>query len=131
MRVVYDKEVREFLYEYDKILKKKFRHDNKYTRSKDRRTEKVKKLRTFLQSLGRRFDELSVCDKKKLGQRFDEHNEPMDKYLKQTNYKDESEYVWRISLFKESENVIKIYRILGGSVVDEKLLLKIAPCKYI
>ena len=120
MRVVYDKEVRDFLYEYDKILKKKLSHSNKYARSKERREEKVKELRKFLQSLGSKIDSLPICDKKKLGQKFDDNEEPLDKSLKQTNYKDESEFTWSISLVKLSEKVVKIYRIMGGNNVDEE-----------
>ena len=33
MRVVYDEQVRDFLYEYDKILKKKISYSNKYART--------------------------------------------------------------------------------------------------
>lgn len=122
MRTVYDKQVKDFLYEYEKTLKKK--RNNKYVRSTERRKEKVSNFRKFLQSCWKNIDNFNVCDKKKLGQIFDDTDKPLNPYLKQTHYKDESEFQWRISLIQVSKTVVKIYRVLPATSVDENLQIK-------
>lgn len=124
MRVVYDEQVKKELCKYERILKKRL--NNKYVVDSERRKNKIGKFRKFLQSLGNKIDELPICDKVKLGQVLNSQNQPLNKGLKQTNYKDESNFVWRISLFQDSKNVVKIYRLLGGNAVDESLFLKLS-----
>lgn len=114
MRVVYAKEVSVFLNDYDKSLKKA-----PYNCSNERRIQKVNNFRAALKKLAENVDEYSVCTKKKLGQIFDNNGKYIWGILKQTSYKDESEYQWGISLFRESKNVVRIYRVLGHDAIDE------------
>ena len=118
MKVVYSEQVRKFLLNSEKTLKDK---NGKYIVSKERCKEKIVKIRKFLQSLGTNIEEFKVCDMKKLGQEFDKQNQPLNNSLKQTSYKDESKYEWRISLLPLSKNIIMIYKILGSDAVNEKL----------
>lgn len=64
MKSIYDVQVRDFLYKYESVLRKKHSYTNKYARSKDRRIEKVKKFRKFLQDISNIITSLPICDKK-------------------------------------------------------------------
>ena len=120
MKVEFSREAEDTLYEYERLLKKK--NNNKYVVSSKRRESKMRKFKQFLYSLGSKFDTLPICDKKKLGQRFGEQDEILDKGLKQTHYKDESGFIWMISLYQLNQTTIRIYIIKGGSAVDESLI---------
>lgn len=112
--VVYDSQVKQQLEEYDISLKS-------YPISASRRKEKVRRLRQFLQSIGRNVLSYPICDSKKLGQAFNAVNKPIDASLRQTHYQDESGTQWRMSFFMVSKNVVKIYRLYQAQFVDESL----------
>lgn len=112
MAAVYDVQVRNQLYDYEKSLRK-------YPIRVNRRKIKVKGLRAFLQQLSKNVSSYPICDKKKLGQVFSPINEPLDKNLRQTNYKDESDTQWSISFLQVSKNTVKIYRLYQTRFVSE------------
>lgn len=114
MSAVYDIQVRNKLYEYEKSL-------NRYPISASRRREKVKMLRLFLQNLNRNIEQYPICNKKKLGQVFNYKNEPLDTNLRQTTYMDESETQWSISFLPISANKVKIYRLIQTRFIDESI----------
>lgn len=115
--VVYDSQVKQQLEEYDISLKS-------YPISASRRKEKVRRLRQFLQSIGRNVLSYPICDSKKLGQAFNAVNKPIDASLRQTHYQDESGTQWRMSFFMVSKNVVKIYRLYQAQFVDESLKIR-------
>lgn len=114
MAAVYDTQVRIELEKYDNSLKD-------YPISPARRKEKVKRLRSFLQSLSKDFSSNPICNSKKLGQGFNSANEPIDKSLRHSHYEDESGIQWRMSFLQVSKNVVKIYRLYQAQFVDETL----------
>lgn len=112
--VVYDSQVKQQIEEYDISLKS-------YPISAYRRKEKVRKLRQFLQSIGKNALSYPVCDSKKLGQAFNAINKPIDASLRQAHYQDESGTQWRISFLQVSPKVVKIYRLIQSKFVDESI----------
>lgn len=114
MAAVYDVQVKNQLYDYEKSLRK-------YPIRANRRKIKVSSLRTFLQQLSKNALSHPICDKKKLGQVFSSTDEPLDKNLRQTNYQDESGTQWSISFFQISKNTVKIYRLYQTSYVSETI----------
>lgn len=115
MKVIYNSDVRAMLCNYEKQLTT----NPKYKISKQRRKEKVNNFRSFLQTLGNKVDSLPICNKKDLGQIFDNQNNPIDKLLKQTSYKDESKFIWAISIRKLSNNRCVIFRVRPGTSIKE------------
>jgi hypothetical protein len=70
MAAIYDEQVRNQLYEYEQSLKD-------YPTSVDRRREKLKLFRLFLQGLSDFSNKFSSCDKKKMEKKmviFDKSN---------------------------------------------------------
>ena len=110
--VVYDSQVKQQLEEYDISLKS-------YPISASRRKEKVRRLRQFLQSIGRNVLSYPICDSKKLGQLYDVGGNAILNILRQTHYQDESGTQWRMSFFMVSKNVVKVYRLYQSQFVDE------------
>ena len=117
MAAVYDIQVRNALYEYERALVG-------YPISIQRRKIKVKRLRSFLQALSRNVDACPICNSKKLGQFFDVNGNPIFPNLKQGNYEDESGTQWRMSFFRISTNKVKIYRLYQSASIDESKLKK-------
>lgn len=115
MAAIYDIQVRNQLYEYEKSLVK-------YPISANRRKMKIKNLRVFLQRLSNNPQKHPVCNKKKLGQIFNSKNKPLNLILRQTTYKDESNTQWSISFFQVSKNVVKIYRLIQTKFIDESIM---------
>ena len=114
MSAIYDEQVRNKLYEYEKSLKN-------YPISVNRRLIKIKNLRLFLQNLSKHPESFHICDKKKLGQIILPNGNFLNTKLRQTTYRDESNTQWSISFFQVSKNVVKIYRILQSEFVDESI----------
>lgn len=110
MRVVYSEQVRNFLKSYEESL-------HKYGISKDRIKQKVTDFRAFLHEQIKYIDYLDICKVEDLGQQYNKSGKLILTNLKETSYKDKSEYQWRISLFRESKNLIRIYRIIGHKAV--------------
>ena len=115
MAAIYDIQVRNQLYEYEKSLVK-------YPISANRRKMKIKNLRVFLQRLSNNPQKYPVCNKKKLGQIFNSKNKPLNLILRQTTYKDESNTQWSISFFQVSKNVVKIYRLIQTKFIYESIM---------
>ena len=114
MAAIYDEQVKNQLYEYEQSLKD-------YPISADRRREKLKLFRLFLQGLSNFPNKFSICDKKKLGQIILPDGNVLNPNLRQTTYKDKSNTEWSISFFPISPNKVKIYRILKSEFVDESI----------
>lgn len=114
MSAIYDEQVKNQLYEYEQSLKD-------YPISADRRREKLKLFRLFLQGLSNFPNKFSTCDKKKLGQIILPDGNVLNPNLRQTTYKDKSNTEWSISFFPISPNKVKIYRILKSEFVDESI----------
>lgn len=114
MAAIYDEQVKNQLYEYEQSLKD-------YPISADRRREKLKLFRLFLQGLSNFPNKFSTCDKKKLGQIILPNGNVLNPNLRQTSYKDKSNTEWSISFFPISPNKVKIYRILKSEFVDESI----------
>ena len=114
MAAIYDEQVKNQLYEYEQSLKD-------YPISADRRREKLKLFRLFLQGLSNFPNKFSTCDKKKLGQIILPDGNVLNPNLRQTTYKDKSNTEWSISFFPISPNKVKIYRILKSEFVDESI----------
>lgn len=114
MSAVYDIQVRNKLYEYEKSL-------NQYPISASRRREKVKMLRLFLQNLNRNIGQYPICNKKKLGQIILPNGNVFNSNLRQTTYMDESETQWSISFLPISANKVKIYRLIQTRFIDESI----------
>ena len=114
MSAIYDEQVKNQLYEYEQSLKD-------YPISADRRREKLKLFRLFLQGLSNFANKFSTCDKKKLGQIILPDGNVLNPNLRQTTYKDKSNTEWSISFFPISPNKVKIYRILKSEFVDESI----------
>lgn len=114
MAAIYDEQVKNQLYEYEQSLKD-------YLISADRRREKLKLFRLFLQGLSNFPNKFSTCDKKKLGQIILPNGNVLNPNLRQTSYKDKSNTEWSISFFPISPNKVKIYRILKSEFVDESI----------
>lgn len=112
MAAVYDIQVRNQLYNYEKSL-------CKYPISTSRRKVKISRFRVFLQHLSNNVLSYPICNKKKLGQVFNANVEPFDRNLRQTTYQDESGTQWSISFFQISKNVVKIYRLYQTKYVNE------------
>lgn len=112
MAAVYDAQVRNQLYEYERSLVR-------YPISPQRRRNKVKMLKRFLQSLSNNPLSYPICNSKVLGQNYSHNGEPLFPNLRQANYKDESNTQWRMSFFQISPKVVKIYRLMQSSNVDE------------
>ena len=114
MAAIYDEQVKNQLYEYEQSLKD-------YPISADRRREKLKLFRLFLQGLSNFPNKFSTCDKKRLGQIILPNGNVLNPNLRQTSYKDKSNTEWSISFFPISPNKVKIYRILKSEFVDESI----------
>ena len=112
MAAVYDAQVRNQLYEYERSLVR-------YPISPQRRRNKVKMLRRFLQSLSNNPMSYPICNSKVLGQNYSHNGEPLFPNLRKANYKDESNTQWRMSFFQISPNMVKIYRLMQSSNVNE------------
>ena len=120
MAAIYDEQVKNQLYEYEQSLKD-------YPISADRRREKLKLFRLFLQGLSNFPNKFSTCDKKKLGQIILPNGNVLNPNLRQTSYKDKSNTEWSISFFPISPNKVKIYRILKSEFVDESIKKIFSP----
>lgn len=114
MAAVYDVQVKNQLYDYEKSLRK-------YPIRASRRKVKVSSLRAFLQQLSNNVFSHPICDKKKLGQIFDQNGNATLNQLRQTNYQDESGTQWSISFLQVSKNTVKIYRLYQTSYVSETI----------
>ena len=112
MAAVYDATVRTQLYNYENALRR-------YPISPQRRRLKVKKLRQFLQSLSKNPMAYPMCESKTLGQSYNNRGDALFPYLRETNYEDESKTQWRVSFFQVSANMVKIYRLIQSTNVDE------------
>lgn len=123
MKVVYTNQVRDFLKKYERSLRN-------YGISKERRKEKVKNFRLFLQNQKATINSLSPCRMKKLGQKYDLSGNLILTNLKEVLYKDESQFQWRISLYQKSNNTIKIYRILSSKATNESIYMISNPLLY-
>lgn len=112
MGAIYDVQVRKMIDSYNEILKL-------YPINPQRRKIKVKRLRSFLQSLSNApTKQYPVCNKANLGQRF-KGNKPLDTNLRVAYYKDESGTQWSVSFFRISQNKVGIHRLLQSQHVKE------------
>lgn len=113
MRIVYDQQVRAFINDFRKAL-------TKYPIRRFRKEQKIRNLRKFFQNISD-VTQYPPCRSKVLGQIFDLNGEPLLPELHESKYKDESGFQWRFSLFQESKNIIRIYRIVGSKKVFESI----------
>lgn len=116
MSAIYDEQVKITLYNYEQTL---INSGSVYHVSKQRRMEKLSRLRSFLQSLSNApTKQYPVCDKANLGQRF-KGNKPLDANLRVAYYKDESGTQWSVSFYRISQNKVGIHRLLQSQHVKE------------
>ena len=112
MAAVYDATVRNQLYNYENALRR-------YPISPQRRKIKVNKLRKFLQSLSKHPMAYPMCKSKTLGQAYNSRGDTLFPNLREAYYEDESKTQWRMSFFQISANIVKIYRLIQSTNVDE------------
>lgn len=110
MKIRYSKLTERFLTQYNESLRQ-------YSISDDRRRQNVAIFKQFIENL-RPVESYPICNKKALGQRFDENGKALITKLRQTYYSDESGYQWSISFYQQNDCVI-IRRIIGSKSVKE------------
>lgn len=123
MRVKYSNNVRLTIQQYASSLKR-------YPISPKRRNEKVRKLRSFLRIKIRMISETVGCNSyplcrfADLGQVFNQNEMPLNQYLRQTNFSDESGTQWLISFMLLENNTIFIQELKQAkNIVKESLVI--------
>lgn len=128
MNVKYSKEVKATIAEYAKSLLN-------YPISSERRKQKVRLLRQYLKSTIKSIcqtigtESFPICNYVDLGQVFIYNNEPTNRFLRQTNFSDESGTRWLISfMYIEGNKTILIYSLKQSQFVlkENKLNGKIS-----
>lgn len=125
MKVKYSNNVKIAIRQYAQVLKR-------YPISKERRNEKVRMLRNYLKNTIRIVCETigstsyPLCVFSNLGQKFDANRHPLNQYLRQTHFADESKTQWMISfIMLEDNNTILIENLKQtSSVVNETIVIK-------
>ena len=110
MKLIFDKQLKNFFKQYNESLKD-------YPISSKRR-KNVSHFKSYLHNLEKPM-QYPICDKKDLGQSFDEDGNPILDELRQNHYQDESVYQWRFSFFQDGNDKIRIYVIKGANEIEE------------
>ena len=115
MVVIFSKQVIDKINEYIKAL-------TAYPISQDRMIEKVNNLRKFLFSLGETVRVPAICKYKDLGQTINVSGQPVNRNLRQVNYKDESGFQWTFACHYNYENdTITIVKMMASNQVREEV----------
>lgn len=115
MVVIFSKQVIDKINEYIKAL-------TAYPISQDRMIEKVNNLQKFLLSLGESVSTPVICKYKDLGQTMNTARQPLNKNLRQVNYKDESGFQWTFACHYNYENeTITVVKMMASNQIREEV----------
>ena len=115
MVVIFSKQVIDKINEYIKAL-------TAYPISQDRMIEKVNNLRKFLLLLGESVRVPAICKYRDLGQTLNASRQPLNRSLRQVNYKDESGFQWTFACHYNYENdTITIVKMMASNQIREEV----------
>lgn len=121
MNVTYSNNVKIAIHQYAQALKN-------YPISKERRNDKVRMLRNYMKKSIRTVCETignasyPLCTFSDLGQCFDSNKRPLNQFLRQTHFSDESKTQWLISFIVfEDNNTILIENLKQAKTIVKEM----------